>query len=151
MDSQFDEFENSKIGIRRRELLPWWMKFFCWLFIIFAGIAVLSLLTLFSGELPFVSFYGFEGANSIADFIVVFPIVILHGLTGFYLWFEKDEAILLSRICGIVGILACIASMFVMGTNGNFTFRFEIILLALFLQRISIIQDEWKYGKKLSV
>jgi hypothetical protein len=151
MESSFDEFEKSSIGIKRRELLPWWMKVFCWLFMIFAGVAVFSLTTFLAGELPFISFYGFDGSVSILDFLIIFPVVLLHGLTGYYLWFEKDEAILLSRLCGIVGILACIASMFVTTTNGNFTFRFEIIFLAVFLKRISIIQDEWKYSRKLSV
>lgn len=147
MESQFEEFEDRSLHLRRRKLLPWWMRFFSWLFMIMGGIAVLSIISLLSDEFPELTLYGFNGKSGLIEFVVVFPIFILNGLTGFYLYYEKDEAMMLAKLCGVAGVVACIASTVLSSINGNFTFQFEIILLALFLHRISLIQDEWKYRR----
>lgn len=36
-DSKFKEFEHTE---RRRKLLPWWIKVFCWIFMLFGVLSV---------------------------------------------------------------------------------------------------------------
>lgn len=143
MDNNFDEFENST-SINRRELLPGWIKFFSWLFMILAVIACLTPIQLLFGQVPSLSFYGFHSPKFFPySLFVIYLIAISNGLIGYMLWFEKDKAIEWGKICAVFGIVACVISFLLTLLDGQFTFRLEIIALVLFYRKLSNLEYNW--------
>jgi len=138
-----DNFENFEINDRRRSLLPWWIKFFCWLFMFASGLLIVRvILTLFNINSIF-EFYGLNANDGLLNAIIVFIVFALHGLTGYSLWFEKKQAVFLGQIDAIIGILLCVFSMILSYINGGFVFRAELLLLILFLFKLNKIKSRW--------
>lgn len=143
MDNNFDEFENIKT-IRRREILPWWIKFFSWVFMVAAVITCLTPIQFLFGQVPLISLYGFH-SDAFFPFSLLFLyfLFIMNGLVGYMLWFEKDKAIDFGKICVLIGIAACIGSFIFSMVDGNFTIRLEVIALIIFYRKLSSIEYRW--------
>ena len=144
-ENSFDEFETNK---RRRKLLPWWIKVFCWIFMIFGLLAFVCLLLGFTNIKPSLAFYGFETNEPFSVIgMLVITVGILKGITAFSLWFEKDFAIKLGKIDAIVGIIICVISMLILpylNDGFNFQIRLELALLIPFLLKLNKIEKEWE-------
>lgn len=140
-----DNFNNFEItSFKRRSLLPWWIKGFCWLFMATAFIAVLRMiLSLFDINTEF-EFYGLNAKENIPiNGFVVFLVFILHGFTAYSLWFEKNYAIKVGVVNALIGLILCLFSMIISFSNNHFTIRLEIILLILFLFKLLKIRYKW--------
>ena len=135
------------IKINRRQLLPWWMKFFCWLFMIFGVAAIGCLLLGLFGIPENLSLYGFESNQQFSlTGIIILVVAIFKGITAFSLWFEKDYAIILGTIDAITGIILCVVFMTVLPlaiANFHATIRLELILLIPYIIKLKKIQPEW--------
>ncbi|WP_046756724.1 hypothetical protein [Kordia jejudonensis] len=144
--NSFDEFEKS--DKRRIQLLPWWIKVFCWIFMLFGFLAALSLIGIFIGINASLAIYGFETNEPFSVIgIFIIAIGIFKGFTAYTLWFEKDIAIKVGKIDAIIGIIVCIISMCVipyLQENVGFTFRLELVLLIPYLIKLTKIEKEWK-------
>lgn len=140
-----NQFEIIKIN--RRALLPWWMKFFCWLFMIFGVVAIGCLLLGLFGIPESLSLYGFESNQQFSlTGIIILVVAIFKGITAFSLWFEKDYAIILGTIDAIIGIILCVVFMTVLPlaiANFHATIRLELILLIPYIIKLKKIQPEW--------
>lgn len=141
----FDSFD--KKNLRRRTLLPIWMKFFTWLFLIAGGFAItLPLVSLFLSNIN-LSIYGFA-TNQLWTFdgVTILIIFLFKGLVAFGLWFEKDWAIKLGIVDAVFGIIICLYSMFIQhSTWGNFDFniRLEILVLVPYLIKLWKLKSIW--------
>ncbi|SFC94563.1 hypothetical protein [Algibacter pectinivorans] len=146
--SEFDAFDNFE---RRRKLLPWWVKGFCWLFMLFGVLSVVCLFLGFTNIKPDLSLYGFETNEPFSLFgLFVISIGILKGISAFSLWFEKDNAIKIGKIDAIIGIVLCVISMLVMPffkDGFNITLRLELALLIPFLLKLNKIQKRWEFNR----
>lgn len=145
LDSNLD----SKEAIQRRKLLPWWIKVFCWIFMIFG---ILSPIVEVLGLIGFrfnQSIYGLETNDPISILgLSLSAIFILKAITAFGLWFEKDWAITLGQIDAITGIIICIYVMcihpFIYERAGSsFNFRLELLLLIPYLIKLNKIKSSW--------
>ncbi|TDW52196.1 hypothetical protein EV144_101884 [Flavobacterium sp. 270] len=147
LESRFDEFD--KPLIIRRKLLPWWMKTFCWIFMILSIVAIGGLLST-----PFfpnfhLSIYGFETNTPISGIgIFIIAIMIFKGYAAYSLWFEKENAINIGKIDAILGIVICVASMFfaplASGPENNILpLRLEILLLVPYYWKLNKIEYTW--------
>ncbi|KAF2327302.1 hypothetical protein [Flavobacterium daemonense] len=151
LQSQFDEFE--KTGIIRRKLLPWWIKTFCWIFMILAVCGLFTLIgSAFSNNVQ-LSLYGFE-TNTAYSVIGIFLIAVmtLKGYAGYSLWFEKANAISIAKIDAIIGVVICVASMFVIpftSGDGHIQLRLELLLLIPYYIKINKIEYEWDNLEKI--
>ncbi len=131
--------------LRRRALLPWWIKFFCWVFMLLAVVGVLCNIDLFFGNRPAISLYGIDAdVNFPFNLMLLVPVFVLNGYTGYLLWFEKDKAIFFGKISVIVGIVLCLTSFIIYLIDGDFTVRLELILLALTWWWLSRVQPQWE-------
>jgi magnesium-transporting ATPase (P-type) len=133
--------------IRRRQLLPWWIKFFCWVFMIMGFTAILCFVMGILRFHPDMAIYGFE-SNDVFSFVgqLVIATLLLKGFTAYALWYEKDYAISLGIIDSFVGIFLCIVSMFlvpILDSNTSFTIRGELLLLVPFWMKLSAINKSW--------
>lgn len=144
--SPFETFENSIK--RRRALLPWWIKFFCWLFMLFGLLAFVCLILGIIGFKTALSFYGFETTEPFSlNGVIVILVAIFKGFTAFSLWFEKDYAVKLGKIDALIGIVLCTISMFVLPflqNNFGISIRLELALLIPYLIKLNKIQKEWE-------
>lgn len=145
LESHFDEFDKTQVI--RRKLLPWWIKTFCWIFMILGVCAIGALIgNLFTTNVN-VSIYGFSSTTAYSGTgIFIIAIMILKGFAAYSLWFEKPNAISIGKIDAICGVVICIASMFVLpfSTNdGHFPLRLEILLLVPYYRKLNKIEYEW--------
>ncbi|WP_338375261.1 hypothetical protein [uncultured Flavobacterium sp.] len=145
-ENSFEEFENIKK--RRRKLLPWWIKIFCWIFMLFGLLSLVCLILGFTNIKPALAFYGFETNEPFSlNGLIVISVGLLKGITAFALWFEKDFGIKIGKIDAIIGIALCIISMVVLPfiqDGFNVTIRLELALLIPFLIKLNKIQKEWE-------
>jgi len=145
LQSQFEEFE--KPAIIRRKLLPWWIKTFCWIFMILGVCAVASLVgNLFTSNID-LSIYGFSSNYAYSGtglFIII--IAAFKGFAAYSLWFEKANAISIGKIDAICGIVICVISMFLMPfitNDSHFQIRIEILFLVIYYRKLNKIEYEW--------
>ncbi|WP_426485656.1 hypothetical protein [Flavobacterium sp. 2] len=145
LQSKFDEFDKPEII--RRNLLPWWIKTFSWIFMILAVCGLGTLIgSAFSTNVQ-LSLYGFE-TNTAYSAVGIFIILVmaLKGFAGYSLWFEKANAISIAKIDAIIGVVICIISMFVLpftSGDGHIQLRLELLLLIPYFIKINKIEYEW--------
>lgn len=153
MDPQTDLLQEETFIKRRRALLPWWMKVFVWIFFIFglaAPVAIIFGLLDYEFEL---SIYGFETSApiSLIGFIIL-GIFLLKGLASYGLWFEKDWAINVALADAFIGFAACIFVMvYVVSNQNKFSFRLELLFLALYLWQLQKMKYDWKLARPVTV
>lgn len=145
VNTVFSEFENN---INRRSLLPWWIKIFCWFFMLFGALATICLFLGFTNIKPALALYGFETNEPFSLIgILVIGLGIFKGITAYALWFEKDNAITLGKICAILGIVICGISMLILPFLLEITtiqIRLELVLLIPFLITLNRIEKKWE-------
>lgn len=145
LKSHFDEFE--KPVIIRRKLLPWWIKTFCWIFMILGVCAISALIgNLFTSNIQ-LSLYGFSSNYAYSGTgLFIIAIAVFKGFAAYSLWFEKLNAISIGKIDAICGIVICLASMFIhpfTSNDGHFPIRLEILLLIPYYIKLNKIEYEW--------
>ncbi len=145
---------HQKEKIKRRSLLPWWIKTFIWIFFVLGASAFAGIILGVLGINFQISFYGLNTNQvfTVVGIILTF-IFILKGIVSYALWTEKDWAISLGSIDALIGIVICLYVMIVepfTKSNGLFSinFRLELILLIIFLIRLQKIKTQWMNSKE---
>lgn len=145
LESRFDEFD--KPSIIRRKLLPWWIKTFCWIFMILSVAAIGSLITNLFIPSVNVSIYGFSSTMPLSGTgLFIIAIMLYKGFAAYLLWFEKPNAIIIGKIDAVCGVVICIASMFVLpftSGDGHIQIRLEILFLIPYYMKLNKIEYEW--------
>lgn len=145
--SAFEEFEVSG-NLRRRSLLPLWIKIFLWFFLIGGSFAAIFLII---G--PFLtnislSLYGISTNHPYTlTGLIISTLLIFKGIVAYGLWFEQKWAIQAAIIDAIVGIAVCIIMMAVIPftvPNISFTIRLELIPLYFYLIKMQKIKKIWE-------
>ena len=142
---------NNTFTIRRRKLLPWWIKVFIWIFLVFGAIAPVGFIFGLFGFQFKLALYRFETFLPLSYIgLGITFLFILKGVTAFGLWMEKDWAITLGQIEAILGVVICVFAMILpfVDKNPDFTFslRLELVLLIPFLIKLGKIKEEWLNG-----
>lgn len=144
--SAFEEFDVKSNFVRRRSLLPDWIKIFTWLFF-FTGIIGVIILVFGSfiknNEL---SLYGLETTQpySLTGLLISF-LFIFKGIVSYGLWFEENWAIKAAKTDAILGFIICGIVMVVLPFfTKHFTIRFEIALLIPYLLKLQKIEKNWE-------
>lgn len=147
LDSELLQQNQSK---RRRDLLPWWIKTFLWIFLVLSVLVPFNVIGAMWGFQYQISLYGLSANGPFSiDGSFLLGLFVLKGITAIGLWTEKDWAIISGQIDAILGIIICLFMMFVHpfinSTSGaHFEIRLELVLLIPFLLKLINIQDEWK-------
>lgn len=150
METEILDSEIVSGTVRRRKLLPTWIKIFLWMFMIF-GIVVPAGLVL--GMLGYdfdISLYGIETQKTLSlTGLFLLALFALKGTVSFGLWTEKDWAIKLAIVDALIGIVVCSIVMlalpiFAKSSGFNFSLRLELILLIPYLLKMQKIKTEWE-------
>jgi uncharacterized membrane protein (DUF2068 family) len=150
MESQNDLLAIADLtNKRRRDLLPWWIKIFIWIFLVFGAIIPVAIIF---GVIQYkfqISLYGIETNNplSIIGTFLMF-LFLLKAVVAYGLWTEKDWAVNLGIIDTILGISVCIFVMFIypfINTISGFilNLRLELLFLIPFLLKLLKIKIGW--------
>jgi len=128
----------------RRKLLPWWIKFFCWIFMLAALLSFAATVAFFLDFQPELSIFGFDAKDNYpVNALIIFTVFLSNGLAAYCLWFGKNEAIILAKFSAYLGIFLCVASMIIDAYNGRLVLRVELIFLAVFLWKLKKIEPYW--------
>ncbi|MEP5253802.1 MAG: hypothetical protein ABJQ39_02005 [Winogradskyella arenosi] len=152
IDNSTEEFDDNT---RRRALLPWWIKVFCWFFMLFGLMAFVCFFLGFTSIKPALALYGFESYEPFSAYgLIVIIVGVFKGITAFSLWFEKNYAITLGKIDALIGILICGISMLVLPfiTAGiTIQIRLELVVLIPYLWKLNKIEESWKNTTTLKI
>ena len=142
LDGNFSE--NQHESVRRRKLLPGWIKFFIWVFMIFGVIAPVGLFLGIFGLNFELSVYGMHTNNPLSTVgLFIIGTFLCHGIVAFSLWTEKDWAIDIAIALAIISIAFCLYTMF-FSSAGFSMIRLELVLLIPYLIKLSKIRPDWK-------
>lgn len=144
--SPFDEFENNS-AVRRRSLLPLWIKVFIWFFLIGGVGAVLVLLAGMLLTNINLSLYGITALHPYTtEGFIISILMLFKGIVAYGLWYERKWAPQLAIIDAITGIVICIIMMVIIPFTSDhieFTVRLELIPLYLYLVKMQKIKTRW--------
>ena len=142
---------------RRRDLLPWWIKTFIWIFLVMGSFSPIAIILGLLGKSFQMSLFGLSSTEPIsATGLILIFIFALKWMTGFGLWTEKDWAINISQFDAITSIILCTVMIFInpfteiISEQGvRYEFRFELVILIPYLIKISTIKPAWKNMAKV--
>jgi len=134
----------------RKELLPWWVKIFSWMFIVFGAFVPVGILFGILRDNFLLSLYGLSTNEPFSWMGLFISLLYLEkGITGFGLIFERDWAVILAIFDALLGIGVC-ALMLVLpffmnrGSGFEFSFRLELVFLIPYLLKMQSIKNEWE-------
>ncbi|MGM5631629.1 hypothetical protein O2K51_12070 [Apibacter raozihei] len=132
----------------RRRLLPLWIKFFCWIFMVIGVLSILIMLIVSIGGIgfrPALSMYGIDSQQGNLSTLVIFITFVFNGIVAYMLWFGKRMAIRIAFINIIWTFLLCLTSMYVnYHYNSEFRIRFELICIIIFFIKIREVKFKWE-------
>ncbi|TPG44056.1 hypothetical protein [Flavobacterium pectinovorum] len=138
---------------RRRDLIPKWIKFFVFLFLLlgFLGVCMIFIRTLMGSQIGESTIYGLESTVFFSPLgILIHAILIFKVVVSYGLWTEKDWAVKCGIIDAIFGLIVCITVMVILpfvaskGGKNELNLRFEILLLIPYLYQLLKIRREWE-------
>jgi len=147
-ESQFEVFENEKIV--RKDLIPIWIKFFSWLFLLFGILAFLGLLSFYFNPIYTIDIFGINQATDnlflslISDLVLIF-----NGVVAYLLIAKEDKAVEIAKINALINIVICVVSTILnLYFYKNLTFRIEIFFIWFFYAKMREIQFKWINASK---
>jgi hypothetical protein len=151
-----DEFTAEKLPqMRRRAILPIWIKIFIWLFMIFGVCCPLAFVAALFGYQFSAALYGLSAsdANSALG-IFIAALFLFKGVVAAMLWMEADIAVPLAIADAIAGIVICTAVMinwpFAVRESPSIVFRGELIILIPYLVKMINIRSKWAASRPKS-
>lgn len=147
---QLTDTNNLPLPIKRRNLIPIWMKPFIFLFLLFGITGLYGIWQNIMGNESESTIYGLE-AFTVFSALGVFLkcIMFFKAVTAFGLWMGKDWAIKLGIIDAVVGLIVCVAVMVILPftelVDGihRVNFRFEVLLLIPYLIQLLRMRKAW--------
>lgn len=141
--------------LRRRKLLPTWIKIFLWIFMVFGIVAPIGLVLGLLGFDFNIALYGLETTRALSVIgMLIIALLAIKGAVSYGLWTEKDWAVKLAIADAIIGIVVCVLVMlvppFLAGNNG-FSFRLELLVLMPYLLKMQKIKTNWENAKAIRV
>lgn len=133
----------STITQYRKKLIPLWIKFFGWAFIIFGVlvpfVGIFSAVTGVEGNF---SFYGLEETGSVFSTIplVVIALFIAHGACAFQLLFAKPSGVIACLILAYISVAICIFTMF---SGDEISIRLELLFLTAYIIKLHKLLPLW--------
>ncbi|SFD84242.1 hypothetical protein SAMN05518672_103467 [Chitinophaga sp. CF118] len=146
------DFDDVKPVERRWAILPLWIRIFTWGFLIAGALMPFIILLRIFRVQVIMSLYGLETTNVFSTTgLILASLFMLKGIAAYGLWAEKNWAILIAQIDALLGIIICIAYIFIrQDTPNGFTviFRLDLILLVVYIVKLYRIKHRWEESGK---
>jgi hypothetical protein len=128
----------------RKQLLPEWIRFFCWISLVLLLSPISLIVGLFLGKMQYylfgIEYYG-SPVHPLPIFIVL--IMTLHGIAAYGLLWGKRWGVSLGITCSIIGAILSVVGMISAFKAGQTHFELSIILQVLFLIALYNIREKW--------
>lgn len=143
------DLQEENPTLRRRDLLPLWIKIFTWFFMLLFFIVPILIIYGALGYTADLAIYGIETTFPLSPTgIFLSSLFVLKGITAIALWTERDWAIRIGLIDAVLGIAICTYIMLVqpfMNESGfAFTIRLELVALIPYLIKLIKIRPDWE-------
>lgn len=139
--------------IRRRDLLPWSIKIFLWIFWLLSSFLPIGIVMSFLDINTDFALYGLETSYLFNPMGITLTLIFtLKWMVCFGLWTEKNWGARLAMLDAIVGLIMCAWVMLVYPLfyeSSGINFRIEIFLLIPYLWWSIKISSEWKHRKRV--
>lgn len=131
--------------VQRRQLLPWWIKTFCLLFMFFGPVALLGLIAAAFGVQFELALFGFETMDALSRVgLFITSQFILKSIVSYGLWNEKRWGIKVAILDAFISIGICTFSMVWQPLMGySLSLRLELVILVPYLLKLLKIQAQW--------
>ena len=111
------------VSEERKQLLPRWIRFFGWIFLVFLASPIVLIVGIFVGEME----YGLYGISYYGPALHPLPIAIVmvmtfHGVAAYGLLWGKRWGVDVGIACGLIGAAWSVASMVIAFANGIYHF-----------------------------
>src|SRR4030095_9790235 len=130
--------------VRRKDLLPWWIKVFSYIFLVFGILALPGIVSGILGYQFSLSFLGLTTTEPFSiDGIIIMTLFIFKSIISYGLLWEKDWAVILGIIDAILSILISLLTLFFSlyaYKGGNISLRLELVILIPYLIRLMKIR-----------
>ena len=128
----------------RKELLPKWVRFFSWPFLLFLTSPIILIVGMFIGDMRY-SLFGISYYGSSLHLLPVFIILIMtfHGIAAYGLLWSKRWGVNVGIACGLIGAILSVIGMMVAFLHGQVHFEFSIIAQVLFLIALFNVREKW--------
>jgi hypothetical protein len=136
-------------SVRRKSLLPWWIKIFMWIFLIFGLLTLFGLIFGLFGYRFQLSLYGLDTNDPLSlKGIIIIVLFLFKGIISYSLLTEQDWSVKLGIIDAIAGIVICIfvmiSPMLNPGSTTGISFRIELLFLIPYLNKMLKIRKPWE-------
>jgi ABC-type antimicrobial peptide transport system permease subunit len=130
---------------RRRNLLPWWIKIFTWVFLIFATVVPIGVIVALFGVKFEISLLGLQTNQPLSvTGLILIALFAFKGLVAFGLWWEKPWAINLAKWDAGISIAVCLAVMLSAMLGRSISLRLELLVIVPYLYKINSLQYAWE-------
>ncbi len=128
----------------RKQLLPKWVRFFSWIFLVLLASPIILIVGMFIGDTRY-SLFGINYYGSSLRPLPIFIILIMtfHGIAAYGLLWSKRWGVNVGIICGLVGALLSMIGMIGAFSRGQVHFEFSIIAQLLFLIALFNVREKW--------
>jgi CHASE2 domain-containing sensor protein len=131
--------------VRRKDLLPWWIKVFSWIFLVFGALGILGIVCGILGYQITLSFFGLSAKEPFSmDGIVIIGLLLFKAIVSYGLLWEQGWAVVAGIIDAILGILICIIMVFYS------SYRLELVFLIPYLIRLLKIKSQWEQSVQIT-
>lgn len=134
----------TDLGRARRALLPGWIKFFSWLFLLVAGGVPVGVVTgIVTGRSITFSLFGIHYQGAVLDLeAVLLAVAILScGTTAYGLLWGRSWGVFAGTLTGWCGLALSVTSIFV--NRPGLHVPLEPLLLIPFLVKLSALRPRW--------
>jgi CHASE2 domain-containing sensor protein len=131
--------------VRRKDLLPWWIKVFSWIFLVFGALGIIGIVCGILGYQMVLSFHGLSTKDPFSmDGIVIIGLLLFKALVSYGLLWEKSWAVIAGIIDAILGILICMLMLYYS------SYRLELVFLIPYLIRLLKIKSQWEQSVQIT-
>jgi hypothetical protein len=130
--------------IERKQMLPKWVRFFSWVFLVFLASPISLIVGVFIGDMR----YSLFGINYYGSSLRPLPLFIIltmtfHGIAAYGLLWSKRWGVNVGIACGLIGALLSMTGMISAFSRGQVHFEFSIIAQVLFLIALFNVRGKW--------
>ncbi|CAN5380052.1 hypothetical protein BH09BAC1_BH09BAC1_05250 [soil metagenome] len=136
----------------RRGLLPWWIKFFCWVFMVFGALILPMVIMSILGMPTQLALYGMESTTVFnIQGALITGMFFISGIVGFGLFYAKDWAITAGLILCAIHVAFVVAIIAFPLTSGTSKVRLEFILVIPFFIKLLKLKQIWQGPQNISL
>ena len=126
-------------------LLPKWIRFFSWIFLLFFLSPLGFLTVLFHKPMTFTLFgFYYRGSPFDAPAIVIQLLLLFFASSAYALLWGRWVGVRLGLICGYLGLAICIAAMVITYLHHDLRIQIEPIIQIPFIVALTRIRHDWE-------